>query len=124
MALTKCAECGGDVSTLAAACPHCGAPFNAPAVRASEPLPQPPPTESSGFPWWAWVIAAVVVFLGIGMCSNETPEGKERTRAKSAIDLCWEEQKRKSLGPGEQRFIAGACEHMERNFEAKYGRKP
>jgi hypothetical protein len=26
VALTKCKECGGDVSTLAAACPKCGAP--------------------------------------------------------------------------------------------------
>lgn len=25
MALTKCGECGGEVSSAAAACPHCGA---------------------------------------------------------------------------------------------------
>ena len=28
MALTKCEKCGGDVSSEAAACPHCGAPLN------------------------------------------------------------------------------------------------
>jgi hypothetical protein len=27
MALIKCPECGGDVSSLAAACPHCGLPI-------------------------------------------------------------------------------------------------
>jgi predicted amidophosphoribosyltransferase len=27
VALTKCKECGGQVSTKAAACPHCGYPF-------------------------------------------------------------------------------------------------
>src|SRR2546421_388641 len=29
MALTKCRECGSQVSTAAAACPHCGAPQQA-----------------------------------------------------------------------------------------------
>lgn len=29
MALTKCADCGGIVSTGAVACPHCGAPHRA-----------------------------------------------------------------------------------------------
>jgi rRNA maturation protein Nop10 len=29
MALTKCRECGGEVSTLAQACPKCGAPVGA-----------------------------------------------------------------------------------------------
>lgn len=27
MAMTKCFECGGDVSTMAKACPSCGAPL-------------------------------------------------------------------------------------------------
>jgi zinc ribbon protein len=38
MALTKCSECGHDLSTSAAACPNCGAP-----VRGVTPPPVPPP---------------------------------------------------------------------------------
>ena len=44
MALTKCRECEGQVSTEAAACPHCGAPQR----EVPPPLPphaQPPPLE-------------------------------------------------------------------------------
>lgn len=38
MALTKCSECGGQVSTEAVACPQCGAP-----QKKSPPSPAPPP---------------------------------------------------------------------------------
>lgn len=54
MALTKCEDCGHDVSTQAAACPNCGRPLNAapapvPAVVTSRPSPFPPPaTVSAG----------------------------------------------------------------------------
>jgi hypothetical protein len=45
MALINCAECKGNVSTLAAACPHCGAPVlpSVAATPADEPkIPWPP----------------------------------------------------------------------------------
>lgn len=38
MALTKCFDCGHNVSTAATACPNCGAP-----VKSSAPPPLPPP---------------------------------------------------------------------------------
>ena len=41
MALTACSECGGKVSTEAAACPHCGASARLPYV-AMPPAPTPP----------------------------------------------------------------------------------
>lgn len=42
MALIQCKECGKEISSLAAACPHCGAPLNAtPAVQAT-PVSTPP----------------------------------------------------------------------------------
>lgn len=41
-----------------------------------------------------------------------------------AIEECWRRQESKSITPAEQRFIAGACELMERRYEEKFGRKP
>jgi len=49
MALIQCAECGGKVSSTAAACPHCGAPvaLSLPKRPAEEPTVEPiqPPEE-------------------------------------------------------------------------------
>jgi hypothetical protein len=36
VALTNCYECSGKVSTLAASCPHCGAPFPKPSISREE----------------------------------------------------------------------------------------
>jgi hypothetical protein len=52
MALTKCFECGHEVSTSATACPNCGAPVKsvAPSVPPSPPpsAPSPPPSPIAG----------------------------------------------------------------------------
>ncbi len=67
MAMTKCSECGHDVSTLAAACPGCGAP-----------APKDPPATPSEFVKsldlnqkmstssivWGLIFVAVLLFLG------------------------------------------------------------
>lgn len=44
--------------------------------------------------------------------------------ARLAIELCWKEQFSKSLDPGTQRFIAGSCEMMEREFRAQHNVAP
>jgi len=50
MALIKCSECSGKVSTTASACPHCGAPVPPPVVETSVPaqplFPNPPPAST------------------------------------------------------------------------------
>lgn len=66
----------------------------------------------------------VVVFLGFGAILGSSPEAKEQTKDRRAIDLCWQEQKRKSFDAGTQRFIAGACEKMETEFTKKHGQRP
>lgn len=109
MSLMNCAECGLQVSTEAKACPHCGAVV---------PKPSKPKL-------WLWIpLGLVVAFLGFGMVVANTPEGKVRTAEREAIERCWDEQKRLSLAPEQQRFIAGACERMEREYTAKHGRTP
>lgn len=113
MAMITCRECGQPVSSEAAACPECGV------------SPQKQSTN------WLWVpvglVAAFVLFLVFGSfarLSPPDPELEEQSRKRLAIELCWKEQARKSLTPGEARFIAGACETMEREFEDKYRVKP
>lgn len=62
-----------------------------------------------------------VAVLLIQLFNNPSPERDARVRDRAAIDYCWKQQERKSLAPDEQRFIAGACEMMEGDFQKKYG---
>jgi len=68
----------------------------------------------------------VLLTLGIVLLAGceETPEQHEKSVARLAIENCHEDQQKKSLEPGEARFIARACEKMEDEFTAKYGVKP
>jgi len=106
MALISCKECGAEISTKASACPKCGAKV--------------PKTK-----WWLWIpLSLGAAFLIFGAIVGRSPEAKEKAQARHAIDLCWEEQKRKSLDSGTQRFVAGACEALETRFIQKYGYRP
>src|SRR6267378_2294272 len=51
--LVKCPECGNSVSTLAASCPHCGAPLSVTESDTSAPkyhVPPPRPAATSAVP--------------------------------------------------------------------------
>ncbi|WP_454674826.1 hypothetical protein [Achromobacter pestifer] len=71
-----------------------------------------------------WLGGAVIAFLIFGATVGNTPEAQERRHARDAISLCWKQQEKKSLTPGDQRFIAGACELMEADFRKKFGFNP
>lgn len=106
MALIKCRECGSPVSTEAKACPYCGAK---PQARAS----------------YLWLIlgipvGAIVLFLGVGFL-NTSPE---KSRARQAIDLCWDSVDAQPLLSGSRELAAKTCKNMVRDFESKYGRSP
>ena len=133
MALIACSECSKEISDKAATCPHCGAPVaSGQSKRGSyyddTPASHPPvATIATKSNWWKWVIGVpvfgFVLLMVIGSCTD-SPERQQRFREADAIKLCWEEQKRKSLDPGTARFVAGACEKMERDFEQRHGRRP
>lgn len=125
MALIACRECSKQISDQAAACPHCGMP-QTPAtqsIQEAQPL-QAPKKEVS---IWVWVIVVPAVCLAVaaatGACTPSA-DSEAKAHARRAIDLCWSEQARKSITPGEARFIAGACEKMERDFRSKWGVNP
>ena len=70
------------------------------------------------------IAALIVAFFGYGFVQMNTPEGRERAKHRDAIELCWSDYEKKSLDPATKRFVAGACESMERKYEAQLGRKP
>lgn len=106
MALKACGECGNEISTKAAACPKCGAK-----------VPR--------FKWWLWTpVGLLGAFFLTGAILGSSPAAEERARARTTIERCWNGQDTKSLTPGAQRFVAGACEMLEKEFEEKYGVKP
>lgn len=79
-----------------------------------------------GGPLWVWIVGAAALLVGLVSLTPSDPkaraESDARWRAEKTIDLCWEQQARKSLSPGEQRFIAGACEISEEEYFKQYGR--
>lgn len=61
MALIKCQDCGGDVSTRATSCPHCGAPIHA---ETAHPAPRNPTTiERTGKPYKLATLIAVLLIV-------------------------------------------------------------
>jgi len=123
MALMKCNECGTEVSDKAAVCMRCGAPVAA----APEPTNAIPVTvtKSKVFKWWLWIpLGLIATPFVVGSMLPDTPERREKQSRREAISACWEEQKRKSLDPSLQRFIAGACEKMESDFRQKFHLNP
>ena len=77
--------------------------------------------------WWLVIVIPLLLFALLfvfGLMSKNDPAFQAKSSARRAIELCWDEQKRKSLDPGSQRFIAGACEKMERDFVQQYGVNP
>lgn len=119
MALVDCKECGNQISDKAATCPHCGFAF----ITAAPPV-APTPGKSSSI-WWLWVLAIPAsVFLALMVIAVVDPSTGEKSDARSAIALCWDEQGRKSNAPGVARFVAGACERMESDFRVRYGVSP
>jgi quinol-cytochrome oxidoreductase complex cytochrome b subunit len=73
---------------------------------------------------FAWIVGAFVVFMIVGTIIGSSPEAQQRQKERDAIAFCWTEQARKSNTPAQARFVAGACELMERQFREKHGLSP
>lgn len=109
MALIPCPECGKKISNLAASCRYC---------NMTEEEPSKPRL-------WLWIpVGLLASRLTLAYFVGSTPEAQERAHDRSVIQLCWSEQKRPSREPDTARFIAGACEKMESDFQQKHGQNP
>jgi hypothetical protein len=89
MAITKCRECGGQVSTKAAACPHCGA--TNPAVEAAQANANnavPPKKKSSTLKTVLIVIAVLWVIGTVAQLSAKRSTTQSTARSEPVAGLC------------------------------------
>lgn len=66
---------------------------------------------------------AVVGFVVLLLVLGALPQS-QKAKDRQVIDLCWQDQGRKSLDPGAARFAAGACEMLEQRFRETHGTAP
>ncbi len=110
MAIINCWECKKEVSTQANLCPHCG-------VKQ--------PNSSSILQKFAMLVfVSFLLFTAYFIFIPKSMVDKNMERARSAIELCWQDYERKSNSSSEKEFIAKACENMESEFKLKFNRTP
>lgn len=100
MALTNCPECKKEISSTAAACPHCG--------------------HKEKKAWLTIVIGAIILTLLILMVTGYTPTKKEQQvksnlneKSSELIENCWNEYGQESDETQKYKTLT-VCEHLER----------
>lgn len=131
MAMVKCRECGRDISDQAASCPGCGAPlYRAPVSVAAG--------NSTGRQLALAVVLLgflAILFLGLmaflGRSSNGSPGvGSVSTQQheREVVEYCREDYAKKKDDPRLDRnalsIVYAACEKLENDYRAKWGRDP
>lgn len=132
-----CPGCGHQVDAGASTCDKCKAIFSDDGWRPERKFvkegvghscDQPPADGKKKSSLWKWLIglpaSAFAILMVVGSCAGNTPDGKARANDRSAIEVCWEEQGKRSLDPSTGRFVATTCEKMERDFQKRWGHKP
>ncbi|MDO9100063.1 MAG: hypothetical protein Q7V53_04870, partial [Caldisericota bacterium] len=76
MALVSCHECNKELSSEAAACPHCGAP-----ARATAPPGQKTNKNIVRYVWAALAVTIVVIYA-----NSNTPEPRQKSTAELEAD--------------------------------------
>ncbi|MNP37447.1 hypothetical protein D3C76_1308950 [compost metagenome] len=70
------------------------------------------------------VVVLGVAFLGFGAYVGSTPEGKAKSKARAAIDLC-RDRESSYVGSADARsIISGACQMLEDDFRSQFGYAP
>ncbi|MGG5223534.1 hypothetical protein [Pseudomonas syringae pv. coryli] len=67
------------------------------------------------------VLAAMLIW---GTIVKNDPEMMEKKRAKTAIELCREEQSKQASNPAQVEIIAAVCKKFESEYRSKYGSNP
>ncbi|AYL16355.1 hypothetical protein D9N00_18910 [Pseudomonas syringae pv. actinidiae] len=74
------------------------------------------------------IILAILIGLGailvIGTSAKNDPEWMEKERAKTAIELCREDERKHAGNSAALSIVVPTCEKFEADFKAKYGRNP
>jgi uncharacterized membrane protein YvbJ len=152
MALIACQECGRQISSLATACPGCGAPPAATSSQAHQPTvetrtvisPNGEVDQKGAAKGWIYLagVIAVLVVATIIVGSFEKPEQaaptaeqvqarqdrEERDRKARTIEFC--EKRYKEMNADRQytpemlRFHSMTCRKMREDYRARWGRDP
>ena len=69
-------------------------------------------------------VALIVVYVASMMFLGNDPDVKAKSFDRDVIAQCWTNQGKKSLEPSAARFIAGSCEKLEADFQAKWKVSP
>ena len=70
------------------------------------------------------VLAAITAFLIFGAFVGNTPEGKERQKARDVIELCRTDEKNFTGGYEAKSIITKTCEQLESEFREKFRLNP
>lgn len=121
MALITCHECNKQYSSEAATCVHCGA--------TNKDYVKPTSGCMTALLWTVGiVVVGFVILMMFGASISSTPEGKERSSERFAIEYCEDEYDKLKEDPrmtrGALAIAYGACEKMKDDFRAKWGREP
>jgi hypothetical protein len=86
MALIKCRECGNQVSTEAATCPHCGAPQRVVPPQLPPTIVvqhQPPPPQKKGIGFFSGCLIVLLALVTIGIISSAIMQATRESDSSS-----------------------------------------
>ncbi|GAB0059083.1 hypothetical protein IBA8401_01070 [Pseudomonas syringae] len=70
------------------------------------------------------LLLALAAMLIWGSIAGNDPERIEKDRAKTAIELCREDERKYAGNSAALSIVVPTCEKFEADFRAKYGRNP
>lgn len=112
----KCPYCAEDIKAEAIRCKHCGMSLLTGTHDGQVPAKPRKPI-------WPWLILTPLLLFGamliIGALSGPPDE---KSKARYAIDLCWEGVDDELQSLDVRRFVRGTCQMMVEKFEQQYGR--